>query len=133
MYNTKTLNVMENTRKILPKGFLSKGGEPTIQSVNMFLIYLLNRPENWDENKMGVNPNGLKSVRNFFKVSYGFETMILWGITFKCSKSSSSYGRYLSMNKSYILAKSLVGSGVIINTVDIEGNPINGVSFFITK
>jgi hypothetical protein len=121
---------MENIRKSLPKGFLSKKGEPTIQSVNMYVVYLLNRPENWDEVRMGINPNGLKSVRKFFKTDFGFETMILWGIQFNCSKSSSSYGRHISMNKSYILAKSLIGSGVVINDVDINGSPTKENRFF---
>ena len=97
-------------RKSLPKGFLSKMGEPTMNAVDMYHIYLSTLPKGWDINKM--HRESVERVRGYFGVTYGFEAMIRWGIEHGCCNSKTSSGRHSSMSKALVLAKTLIGAGV---------------------
>jgi len=102
-------------RTHLPKGFLSTNGKPTINSILMYFIYLSYVPNDWDEEKIHFPSVG--KVRSHFGVEYGFENMIRWGIQHGCCKSKTSSGRHESMSKAYVLAQSLIGSGVELGKV----------------
>lgn len=109
---------MEFKRKHLPKGFLSRNGKPTTHAVNMYVIYLTCLPKGWDINKL--NTEAIERVRGFFKVDYGFGTMIQWGIQHSCCMSRTSSGRHSSMSKAFVLAQSLIGSGVVVPNVELS-------------
>jgi hypothetical protein len=96
--------------KLLPKGFLSITGNPTINAIMMFFIYLSFVPKGW--NKKEVYLPAVAYVRNHFNVDYGFENMIRWGIQHGCCKSKTSSGRHTSMSEAYFHAQTLVGAGV---------------------
>jgi len=106
---------MKNTRTHLPKGFLSTNGNPTINSVVMYFIYLSHLPKGWDEKK--VHLPSVERVRGHFGVKEGFEAMIGWGILHGCCKSKTSSGRHESMSRAFVLAQSLVGAGVELGRV----------------
>ena len=102
-------------RKTLPKGFLSRMGEPTMNAVRMYHIYLSTIPKGWDINKM--NDEAVQRVRRYFGVEYGFEAMIRWGIEHGCCNSKTSSGRHSSMSKALVLAQTLIGAGVRLSDV----------------
>lgn len=106
---------METKTKHLPKGFLSTNGNPTINSVVMYFIYLSNLPENWDVKK--IHSPSVEKVRGHFGVKEGFEAMIGWGILHGCCKSKTSSGRHDSMSRAYVLAQGLIGAGVELGKV----------------
>ena len=99
----------------LPKGFLSTNGNPTINSIIMYFVYLWNLPKDWNEQIL--NYEAVEKVRDHFGVSHGFGTMIRWGIQHSCCKSKTSSCRHSSMSQAYILSKSLIGSGVELGNV----------------
>ena len=103
---------MCETKKMLPKGFLSSKNQPTQKSIEMFFVYLSNLPKNWDLKKL--NKQSVNHVRNYFGVDYGFELMILWGININVAKSSTSKGRYKSMSTAFTIAQGMLGQGVIL-------------------
>ena len=103
---------MELKRKHLPKGFLSRKDNPTMNAVNMYVIYLTWLPKGWNVKKL--NKECVQKVRDHFKVDYGFGTMIQWGIQHSCCMSRTSSGRHTSMSKAYVLAQSLIGSGIVL-------------------
>ena len=103
------------TKSHLPKGFLSTNGNPTINSIVMYFIYLSTIPTDWDESK--IHFPSIETVRSHFGVSYGFENMIRWGIQHGCCKSKTSSGRHESMSKAYVLAQGLIGAGVELGSV----------------
>jgi hypothetical protein len=103
---------MCETKKMLPKGFLSSKNQPTQKSIEMFFVYLSTLPQNWDLKKL--NKKSVKEVRNYFGVDYGFDMMITWGININCAKSSTSKGRYKSMSTAFTIALGMVGQGVIL-------------------
>ena len=105
-------------RRHLPKGFLSKNGDPTINSVVMYFVYLRNLPIGWDIKV--VNIDSVQKVRSYFGVDYGFENMIRWGLLHGCCKSKTSSGRHNSMSKSLILAQTLLGSGIQLSDVEVN-------------
>jgi hypothetical protein len=97
----------------ITKGFLSSGESPSQNAVIMYTIYLNSLPENWDIKKE-YKP-GIQNVRDYFGIDYGFNRMIMWGIDFECSKSKTSNKRYKSMNKAFLMAKSIISMGVFIS------------------
>jgi len=103
------------TKEHLPKGFLSTNGNPTINSIVMYFIYLTSIPTDWDHTK--VHLPSVEIVRGHFGVSHGFENMIRWGIQHGCCKSKTSSGRHESMSKAYVLAQGLIGAGVELGKV----------------
>ncbi len=94
------------------KGFLSTGENPTQNSVIMYSVYLSNLPEGW--NHKVIHHPSVDCVRQHFGINYGFENMIRWGLMFDCSKSKTSSGRHISMNKAYLMAKSNLSIGMVI-------------------
>ena len=102
---------MLESKKILPKGFLSSKDKPTQKSIEMFFVYLSNLPKNWDLKKL--HKQSADNVRSYFGVDYGFEVMILWGININCARSSGSKGRYQSMSTAFNIAQGMLGQGVI--------------------
>jgi hypothetical protein len=103
---------METKKRIVTRGFLSTNDSPTQNAVTMYSIYLSNLPKGWNESVL--NEESVKSVRDFFGVDYGFDRMIKWGMDFSCSRSKTSSKRYISMNKAYNMAKSLLSMGMVI-------------------
>ena len=101
---------MKTYRKQLPKGFLSTMNEPTDNAIRMFFIYLTVLPKGWDIKKL--NMEAVQAVRNRFGFTYGFGTMIMWGILHSCGVSKTSSGRHSAMSKAYIIAQQMIGSGV---------------------
>lgn len=101
--------------KMLPKGFLSVNGKPTINAIMMYFIYFWFVPKGWDNKKVYLPAVGY--VRNHFNVDYGFENMIRWGIDHNCCKSKTSSGRHNSMSQACTLAQGLIGAGVQIADV----------------
>jgi len=101
----------------LPKGFLSTNGNPTLNSIHMFFIYLWFIPSDWDKTKVYLPSVG--KVREHFGVTYGFENMIRWGIQHGCCKSKTSSGRHDSMSISHTLARGLIGSGVQLGNISM--------------
>ena len=99
-------------KSYVTKGFLSSGENPTQNAVTMYSIYLSNLPEDWDEKV--IYPPSVQKVREHFGINYGFENMIRWGIMFDCSHSKTSSGRHISMNKAYLMSKSILSMGMII-------------------
>ena len=91
----------------LPLGFLSKGGYPTINAVNMFLTYFRNGG-NISDTK--VNKNALEAVRDYFDFHEdgSFEMMIYWGLNKNCHKSETSRERNIAMTQAKILAFNLI-------------------------
>ncbi len=104
--------------KMLPKGFLSVNGKPTINAIMMYFIYFSFLPKDWDNKK--VNLSVVNIVRNHFGVDYGFENMIRWGIDHNCCKSKTSSGRHNSMSQACTLAQGLIGAGVSIADVPMK-------------
>ena len=89
--------LLETTKKErLPFGFLSKGGKPTMNAVDMFFVYFKNGGTPYD---VKVNPFALSRVRSHFNFHEegSFEMMILWGLNSKCLKSHTSKERALAM------------------------------------
>ena len=89
--------LLETTKKErLPLGFLSKGGKPTMNAVEMFYVYFKNGGTPYDTK---VNPLALLYVREHFNFHEegSFEMMILWGLNSKCLKSHTSKERALAM------------------------------------
>jgi hypothetical protein len=101
---------MDMKKKTLPKGFLSRMGEPTTNAVHMYHVYLSTLPKGWNINKM--HPESVQRVRKYFGVDYGFDAMIRWGIEHGCCNSKTSSGRHSSMSKALVLAQTLIGAGV---------------------
>jgi hypothetical protein len=97
----------------ITKGFLSSGESPSQNAVIMYTIYLNSLPENWDVS-VEYEP-AVKNVRDYFGVDYGFNRMIMWGVNFDCSNSKTSNKRYRSMNKAYLMARSIISMGVFIS------------------
>jgi hypothetical protein len=87
--------------KLLPKGFLTKGGLPTQNALTMYLIYLQNLPEGWNIEKL--NYFAVKKVRQHFKWNEktGFDVMIIWGIQQSCRNSTTSCGRHYALKEAY--------------------------------
>ena len=87
----------------LPLGFLSKGGYPTINAVNMFMVYLKNGGNICDTK---VNQQGLNSVRDYFDFHEegSFEMMIHWGLNKGCHNSETSRERNIAMTQAKHLA-----------------------------
>jgi hypothetical protein len=105
-------------KQVLPKRFLSINGNPTQNSIIMYVIYLTNLPLGWDINK--IHKPSVDKVREFFGVDYGFDVMIKWGISIDCSHSKTSKKRYLAMFKSFHDSKGLIGKGYVISDVKIK-------------
>lgn len=95
--------LMTQKKERLPLGFLSKGGYPTINAVNMFLTYFRNGGEVTDTR---VNKFALEAVRNYFNFHEegSFEMMLLWGLSKACHKSETSRERNLAMTQAKHLA-----------------------------
>lgn len=106
--------LVQETEKepMLPKGFLSKNGKPTHNALMMYFIYLVHRPQGWNE-KRGRCVSAIQKVREHFGVDYGFECMITWGITFGCKNSKTSDGRHHAMSLAYHDALGMVGQGYV--------------------
>jgi hypothetical protein len=99
--------VMLESKQKLPLGFLSKGGYPTINAVNMFIVYLRNGGSIIDTK---VNKEGLDAVRhhfNFFEEG-SFEMMIHWGLNKSCHNSETSRERNIAMTQAKHLAFQLI-------------------------
>ncbi len=105
---------METKRKHLPKGFLSSHGEPTFRAIEMFYHYIISLPKGW--NKKYVNLEAVKCVQKHFGVDYGFGVMIQWGIQHGCCNSKTSSDRHEAMSKAYVLAQSLINSGIVYHS-----------------
>lgn len=101
----------QNRKKHLRKGFLSSKDEPTFKAIETMYIYIKSLPFGW--NHSILNMSAVRCVQKHFGVNYGFGVMIKWGIQHGCCKSKTSSGRHTAMSKAYILALSLVNSGVI--------------------
>ena len=99
-------------KNYVTKTFLSSGENCSHQAVIMFAVYLNNLPENWDERVL-YTP-AVTKVQEHFGVDYGFGNMIHWGINYDCRNSKTSSKRHTSMNKAYVLAKTLLNTGVYI-------------------
>lgn len=88
-----------------PKGFFTKKGRPTMNSVECYIIYL----------RMGGNPmkdkrvpkETIKAIRKHFGLTEGFECMLAWGLQAGCGTSKTSSGRYYAMNQALRMAESL--------------------------
>lgn len=95
--------MLVETKQKLPLGFLSKGGYPTINAVNMFLTYFRNGGQVTDTK---VNKIALHEVRNYFNFHEdgSFEMMILWGLNKSCHKSETSRERNIAMTQAKHLA-----------------------------
>jgi len=98
---------MIQEKQRLPLGFLSKGGYPTINAINMFMTYFRNGGSVTDTK---VNQQGLQSVRNYFNFHEegSFEMMILWGLNKNCHKSETSRERNLAMTTAKHLAYQII-------------------------
>lgn len=104
-------NVMNCSKQSFPKGFWSKKGKPTQNSLNMFFVYLSNRPKDWNENKGKRHQESLQKTREYFGVDYGIECMLTWGITFSCKNSETSDERYKAMSLAYHDSLGMIGKG----------------------
>lgn len=111
----KTINI--NRQRQVPKGFLSTNGNPTINSIVMFFVYWNCVPKDWNKNVIYLP--AVDIVREYFKIDYGFENMIRWGINHGCCKSKTSSGRHNSMSKANVLSLGLIGSGVVLSDISI--------------
>ena len=105
-------------KSYVTKGFLSSKDRPSQNAVTMYSVYLSNLPTDWDEKIVHIP--SVDKVREHFGVHYGFENMIRWGLSFDCSHSKSSSGRYLSMNKAYLIAKANLSMGMFISNKRLE-------------
>lgn len=110
--------VIKTKKDRLPKGFLTVKGNPTENALVAYLVYLKNLPKDWDVLK--INMDSIKKVREYFKVDYGFDVMIYWGIQVACAKSMTSSGRYVAMSKSYHDALGKIGQGYVLSTVKLD-------------
>ena len=99
----------------IPKGFLSRKGLPTQNSLMMFFVYLKNLPDGWDKTK--VNLDSVQKVREYFGWGHttGFENMIRWGITLECSHSQTSCERHQAMAIAYSDARGMIGKGYMLS------------------
>ena len=119
MKNFKNETIEQKLKKCyLPNGFLTIDGHFTQNSVTMYSIYLRSLPENWDITKL--YPIGIKKVREHFGVDYGFSTMIYWGISYDCNKSSTSSGRHIAMNNAMVQARTFNSMGGVISSKKIK-------------
>jgi hypothetical protein len=105
-------------KTIITKGFLSSKDKPSQNSVIMYSIYLSNLPMGWDE--MEIHTPSVDKVREYFGIDYGFDNMIRWGLHISKSRSKSSSGRYVSMNKAYLIAKSNLSMGMFISNKKLK-------------
>lgn len=98
--------MIKEIKKRLPLGFLSKGGYPTINAVNMFLTYFENGGRITDTK---VNQEALDAVRRYFGFyeDGSFEMMIYWGLNKNCHKSETSRERNIAMTQAKMLAYNL--------------------------
>lgn len=110
---------INETKKMLPKGFLTQRGKPTHNSLMMYFIYLTHRPEGWDESR-GRCMNAVRKVRDYFGVDYGFECMITWGILFGCKNSETSDERHHALSLAYHDALGMVGQGYVFTNKKIH-------------
>lgn len=104
----------------LPKGFLSTKGNPTLNSIEMFMVYLSNVPKGVPYLVNGkTNDQGVREVRKHFNWNHdsGFSTMIMWGLNECVSKSTTSEGRYRAMKTARVIAENNLRSGVVITSL----------------
>jgi hypothetical protein len=104
----------------LPKGFLSRKGNPTQNSLMMFFVYLSFLPAGWDHSK--INDTSVDMVRKYFgwTKDCGFDVMIKWGISVACAKSKTSNKRYVAMSKAYHDARGMIGKGYFLTDVKLS-------------
>ena len=112
-------NEMDCTKKSFPKGYWSKKGRPTQNALNMFFVYLTNRPKDWNEKK-GRHQLSLQKTREYFEVDYGVECMLTWGINFGCKDSETSSERHQAMSLAYHDAKGMIGKGYYLSELKIN-------------
>jgi hypothetical protein len=113
-------NDLECNKKSFPKGYWSKKGKPTQNALNMFFVYLSNRPNDWNERK-GRHKEALQKTREYFEVDYGIECMLTWGINFGCKDSETSSERHHAMSLSYHDAKGMIGQGYHYSELKLVG------------
>jgi hypothetical protein len=105
--------------KSFPKGYWSKKGRPTQNALNMFFVYLTNRPTEWNEKK-GRHKAALQTTREYFEVDYGIECMLTWGINFGCKNSETSDERYQAMALAHHDALGMIGKGYHLSWLKID-------------
>lgn len=93
-------NVEKKSR--LPKGFLTKNGEPTMNAVLAYYLYLSHGGTKKDET---IRLDIVEKIRNAFNVDGDFSTMLHWGMYPECYHSKTSQGRAIAMRKALVIAE----------------------------
>jgi hypothetical protein len=94
-----------------PRGFFTRKGQPTMKSVECYVIYL----------SLGGDPTKDRSIpkwivakiREYFGYEDGFECIMNWGLNAGCGTSKTSSGRYYAMNEALRMAQSMYPRVVI--------------------
>ena len=83
-----------NKREVLPKGFFTKNGEPTIRALTAYLVYYNNGGNVYDQE---IKSEGLQAVKDYFKKPGGYEAMLKWGLYDSCLRTKTSYAQARAM------------------------------------
>jgi hypothetical protein len=108
------------SKKSFPKGYWSRKGKPTQNALNMFFVYITNRPNDWDETKGKRHKDSLEKTRQYFGVDYGIECMLTWGIHFGCKNSETSDERYQAMALAHHDALGMIGKGYHLSIIKLK-------------
>jgi len=114
-------NELNCNKKSFPKGYWSRKGRPTQNALNMFFVYLTNRPTDWNEKKGKRHQGSLQKTREYFEVDYGIECMLTWGVTFGCKNSETSDERYQAMALAHHDALGMIGKGYHLSVLKLVG------------
>lgn len=106
LYTETSNEIVVEKKRHLPKGFMSRGDEPTPNPVICYYIFFQNGGKSTDKK---VPQETLKLIREYFGWEYdsGFEAILNWGLNHGCGKSATSSGRYEAMKKALHLAEIL--------------------------